>query len=76
MGYPTKVQHIKREHTEQWYLTIPAVIAHMMDFSQGEVIEWSVEDRQTFVLHRAKVPISPLKALSTKKKRHFRSSKS
>ena len=39
MGYPTKVQLIKRKDSEQWYVNFPAV-ALAMEFQKGETIEW------------------------------------
>jgi hypothetical protein len=30
MGYPTKVQLIKRRQSEQWYINFPAAIAQAM----------------------------------------------
>jgi antitoxin component of MazEF toxin-antitoxin module len=75
MGYPTKVQLIKRAKSSQWYITVPAALARMLDFSQGEVVEWNVEDRKTLLLHRQHVPDSPLTVLTQKKKLRHRSSK-
>lgn len=64
MGYPTKVQLIKRKESEQWYINFPAAVAQAMEFERGETVEWIVEDKSTLVLHRQKVPPS-----ATKKKR-------
>ena len=36
MGYPTKVQLIKRKKSEQYYINFPAAIAQAMDFSKAE----------------------------------------
>jgi len=44
MGYPTSVQLIDREKTEQWYVNFPAAIARAMDFKKGEVVEWTIEN--------------------------------
>ena len=60
MGYPTKVQLIRRKDSEQWYVNFPAAAARMMDFGRGEVVEWSVHDRGTLVLTRRDTPPSPL----------------
>ena len=60
MGYPTKVQLIKRKASEQWYVNFPAAAAKMMDFQKGEVVEWSVEDRETLVLTRRDAPLGAL----------------
>jgi len=52
MGYPTRVQLIRRQASQQWYINFPAAVAQAMDFHKGEVVEWSVEDKRTLVLHR------------------------
>jgi hypothetical protein len=61
MGYPTKVQLIKRRQSEQWYINFPAAIAQAMDFERGETVEWSVEDKGLLALKRQRVPPSLLK---------------
>jgi hypothetical protein len=64
MGYPTKVQLIKRKQSEQWYINFPSAVAQAMDFERGETVEWTIEDRANLLLHRLKVPAS-----ATEKKR-------
>lgn len=54
MGYPTKVQLIKRAASEQWYVNFPSAIAQAMGFERGEVVEWHIENKSTLVLKRAK----------------------
>jgi len=61
MGYPTKVQLIKRKTSEQWYINFPSAIARAMDFVRGEVVEWLIEDRQHLVLRRLAPPPSAMK---------------
>jgi len=61
MGVPTKVQLINRKTSKQWYVNFPSAIAQALDFTRGEVVEWSIEDRATLVLRRRHVPPSPLK---------------
>lgn len=61
MGYPTKVQLIKRKTSEQWYINFPAAVAKAMDFQRGEEVEWFVEDRQFLVLKRRSPPPSNMK---------------
>ena len=58
MGYPTKVQLIKRKQSEQWYVNFPAAIAQAMEFERGEVVEWIIEDRANLMLHRNSPPPS------------------
>jgi len=52
MGYPTSVQLIDREKTEQWYVNFPAAIARAMDFKKGEVVEWTIENKNRLTLKR------------------------
>lgn len=53
MGYPTKIQIIKRVKSEQWYINFPAALAQAMEFEKGEVVEWLIEDRQKLILKRS-----------------------
>src|ERR1017187_5467488 len=52
MGFPTKVQLIKRKASEQWYINFPSAIAQAMEFSRGETVEWIVEDKALLALRR------------------------
>ena len=52
MGYPTKVQLIKRKASEQWYVNFPAVLAQAMEFEKGETVEWTIKDRYALTLQR------------------------
>lgn len=61
MPFPTKVQLIQRQTSEQWYINFPSAVAQMMDFRKGEVVQWSIHDRQTLVLQRPEAPPSALK---------------
>lgn len=56
MGYPTRVQLIKRKKSEQWYINFPAALAHAMEFSASEVCEWFVEDKARLLLVRTAPP--------------------
>jgi len=69
MGYPTKVQRIKRKASEQWYINFPAALAHAMEFSKGERVEWIIQDRHTLFLRRSKVTRAESADGRTKKKR-------
>jgi hypothetical protein len=66
MGYPTRVQRIQRQESEQWYINFPAPIARAMEFQKGEVVEWVIQDRHTLTLHRA---VKPEATAAPKKKR-------
>jgi hypothetical protein len=61
MGYPTKVQLIKREASEQWYINFPSAVAQAMEFVRGELVEWIIEDKSQLVLRRRQVPASAVK---------------
>jgi len=61
MGLPTKVQLIKRKSSEQWYINFPSAVAQAMDFTRGETVEWSIEDKSLLVLRRLNPPASALK---------------
>jgi len=52
MGFPTKIQLIKRAKSEQWYINFPSAIAQAMEFERGEVVEWIIEDRLKMILKR------------------------
>jgi hypothetical protein len=61
MGFPTKVQLIKRQASEQWYINFPSAIAQAMEFSRGETVEWIVEDKALLALRRLHPPPPTLK---------------
>ena len=56
MGYPTRVQLIRRKKSEQWYINFPAALAHAMEFAPSEVCEWFVEDKAHLLLLRTAPP--------------------
>lgn len=56
MGYPTKVQLIERKDSQQFYINFPAPIAQAMEFAKGEIVEWTIADKQHLILARAAVP--------------------
>jgi len=58
VGYPTKVQLIKRKQSEQWYINFPAAVAQAMEFERGEIVEWTIEDKAHLLLCRLRVPAS------------------
>jgi len=65
MGYPTKVQLIKRKKSEQYYINFPAAIAQAMDFSKAEEVEWTISDKKHLVLSRKVVPVDPIDVKKT-----------
>jgi len=54
MGYPTKVQLIKRGKNYQWLINFPAAIAAAIDFKKSEIVEWEIIDKETLRLRRSK----------------------
>lgn len=68
MGYKTKIQVIKRLKSEQWYVNFPAAVAQAIEFDQGEIVEWIIDDHQNIVLRRDDKAVAALKKkLKTKK---------
>ena len=65
MGFPTKVQLIKRKASEQWYINFPSAIAQAMEFSRGETVEWLIEDKALLALRRLDAPGTVLKKTLT-----------
>ena len=53
MGFPTKIQLIKRAKSEQWYINFPAAVAQAMEFNKGEIVEWIVENKNRMTLKRS-----------------------
>ena len=61
MGFQTKVQVIRRQASEQWYINFPSAVAQAMEFEKGETVEWFIEDKETLVLERPEAPARKLK---------------
>lgn len=61
MPFPTKVQLIQRQNSEQWYINFPSALAQAMDFQRGETVEWIVEDKSLLALRRPSAPPPVLK---------------
>jgi hypothetical protein len=59
-GYKTKVQCIKRQRSEQWYINFPSAIAQAMEFSQSENVEWLISDKRHLILRRPEAPDDPI----------------
>jgi hypothetical protein len=54
MGYPTKVQLIKRKNSRQFYISFPSALAQSMEFKKGELVEWVIKDKNALILKRVK----------------------
>lgn len=61
MGYPTKIQVIKRAKSEQWYVNFPAAVAQAIEFEKGEEVEWLIDDHQNFILRRSDKAVAAFK---------------
>ena len=54
MGYKVKIQKIERATNKTYYVNFPGAFADAVDLEKGEEMEWFIEDRNCFVLKRAK----------------------
>jgi hypothetical protein len=70
MGYPTKVQCIKRKQSEQWYISFPSALAKAMDFQQSEDVEWIISDKGHLILERKTVPPDPVTVIKIGTRRY------
>jgi len=61
MGFPTKIQLIKRKQSKQWFINFPSAVAQAMEFKKSETMEWIIENKGLLILKRRHVPPSPLK---------------
>ena len=52
MGFKTKVQLINRANSQQWYVNFPSALAQALEFSKGEVVEWTIETKHKIILKR------------------------
>lgn len=68
MGFPTKIQLIKRAKSEQWYINFPSAVAQAMEFDRGEMVEWLIDDHQKLVLTRSDEAVAGLKKKLQSKK--------
>lgn len=67
MGYNTKIQLIKREKSEQYYVNFPAAVAQAIELDAGEIVEWLIDDHQNLVLRRSDEAVAKLKKKLLKK---------
>jgi len=54
MGYSVKLQKVERPTNRSYYINLPVVLAETLDFSKGDVLEWSVKDNTTLLLRKIK----------------------
>lgn len=56
MAYESKLQVIERGgKNRQYYLICPAPLAAALELEKGELLEWTIIDRQTFQIRRGQV---------------------
>jgi hypothetical protein len=67
MGYQVKLQKVERPTCRSYYLNFPMALAEALEVQKGEIFEWSVQDRHTFVLKR----VRPHKPKTTKNLRRL-----
>jgi hypothetical protein len=65
MGYKSKIQRVDRGITKSFYINLPAAVAEACNIEKGEVMEWLIEDKNTFVLKR----VEPIKSNVKKTKK-------
>jgi len=64
MGYKVKIQKVERPTNRSFYINMPTAIADAVGIEKGEEFEWTVEDKNTFVLSRCKT-LMPRKGKKT-----------
>ncbi len=52
MGYAVKLQKVQRPSNRSYYLNVPMVLAETLGLQKGEVLEWTVQDKNTLILKR------------------------
>ena len=60
MGYPTKIQLIRRKHSEQFYVNFPTALARALELAKAEQVEWIVHDKAHMILTRSHTPPNPV----------------
>ena len=66
MGYPTKIQLIKREKSQQWYINFPSAVARAMECKPSEVVEWIIKDKSQRELRRLDAGVAAVKKNGTR----------
>lgn len=52
MGYPTRIQLIKRKKSQQYYVNFPSAVAQAMSFQKSELFEWIITPDGKLILQR------------------------
>lgn len=58
MGAKTRIQHINYKGRHQWYVNFPATVAEALELEKGEVVEWTIIDKNIMMMTRAKAVIT------------------
>jgi len=62
MGYKVKIQKIERATNKTYYVNFPGTFADAINLEKGELMEWSIENRNCFILKRVKTAGSHLES--------------
>ncbi len=54
MGYKVKLQKVQRPTNKSFYISFPTTLADACEMEKGELLEWTVKDKNTFILKRIK----------------------
>jgi bifunctional DNA-binding transcriptional regulator/antitoxin component of YhaV-PrlF toxin-antitoxin module len=72
MGYNVRLQKVERPTNRSYYVNLPVVLAETLGFNKGDVLEWSVKDKTTLLLHKISIGTTaenePVKQKVKKKK--------
>lgn len=52
MGYNVRLQKVERPTNRSYYINLPVVLAETLGFIKGDILEWSVKDQTTLLLHK------------------------
>ena len=52
MGYPTKIQVVKRKYSDSYYVIVPVPLARALEIKKGERVEWVIKNRNELRLKR------------------------
>lgn len=50
-----KIQLIKRTNSEQYFINFPTQVAQILNLEKGEEFEWSLKDKNIFILKRKNI---------------------
>ena len=66
--YPVKVQAIRSKgRTDRYYVFVPLPLAAAIGLEAGEEVQWSLTDRHTLLVQRARPSAKPLSKKGAKR---------